>query len=364
MTKVVYIVGGLPYGGIENSLLALAKAYKYDKRIDFHIINISGTGACVKNFEDAGLQLHSCGNNLKLLKFLRIDTVLRLRKLLKELNPDIIQTSHYTANYFGRLASMGMPWKVITHIRNTRLEKKLHRQLANKYLSNFTDLFLCVSKQVMRVVDDNYNYKQKPNKLLYDFIDQDQLLKSKARNREEFGLAGKKIIVSCGRIAPQKNIDKIVRAMPLVLAEFPDIHYLAIGSGSRIEEYQELARELGVSDSVTFLGYRQDVYEIMKMSDVYCMPSEFEGFGIAHLEAMAVGLPSVVSGNVHTLEFARDFTYVCDTAPESVAENIIKVLSSPAEAEFNARKGTETAKDFTLETYKAKQTQIYEELLG
>lgn len=115
------------------------------------------------------------------------------------------------------------------------------------------------------------------------------------------GLAGKKVILTVGRLAiaeRYKGHDRIIRAMPSVLAHVPDTVYLIVGSGDDKKRLQQLADETGVASRVIFAGQVADTElpDYFASAHVFAMPSTGEGFGIAFLEAAATGL-SVVGGN-------------------------------------------------------------------
>jgi phosphatidylinositol alpha-1,6-mannosyltransferase len=109
-----------------------------------------------------------------------------------------------------------------------------------------------------------------------------------------------KIILTVARLAASeryKGIDDVIRALPSLAREFPDLHYLVVGEGDDRPRLERLATELAVSDRVLFLGACSDaeVAFYHQACDVYVMPSRGEGFGLVYLEAMACGKPVVAA---------------------------------------------------------------------
>ncbi|WP_022850229.1 glycosyltransferase [Limisalsivibrio acetivorans] len=360
--KVAFIVGGLPFGGIENSLLDLTRHFKDDRRVDAYVINISGTGMRVPDFEEAGIKLINVCSSLSAIKSFRITTVFKVRRVLKDIDPDIIHTIHFTGDYFGRLASIGLDKPVITHIRNTKREKKLHRRLSNRFLSRYTTKYLSVSQMVKDYVEEAHNVAKKPSEVLYNFFDPSK--KSFAPlKREDYIPEGRRALISVSRLVPQKNIDKVIRAVDLVRKRYPDIHCLIVGEGGQRKKLELLASELGLKGNVTFLGYRKDVPALLSLADMFVFPSEFEGFGTAHLEAMFMGLPAIISEDVPTKEFAGDSSIICDRTPEALAECIIRVLSDDELYGRMRESALAISAEFTLESYADKLVSIYEDLL-
>ncbi len=112
--------------------------------------------------------------------------------------------------------------------------------------------------------------------------------------RKELGIpVDSTIIVSVGELNKNKNHEVIIRA----LAEInnPSIHYIICGKGPLKDYLMTLSKELHLDQNVHILGYRKDVIEILKSSDIFAFPSIREGLSVSMMEAMAAGLPVVCS---------------------------------------------------------------------
>lgn len=112
------------------------------------------------------------------------------------------------------------------------------------------------------------------------------------------------LLLSVGELNKNKNHQIIIKAM----AEIPNtqIHYAIAGGGPLKEYLENLARELGVADRVHLLGYRRDVAELYKVSDVFCFPSFREGLSVAVMEAMASGIKLIVSNIRGNTDMVQD----------------------------------------------------------
>ncbi|MGQ0456066.1 MAG: glycosyltransferase family 4 protein [Hyphomicrobium sp.] len=135
--------------------------------------------------------------------------------------------------------------------------------------------------------------------------------------------AGRAILLSVSRLAaPEryKGQDRVIAAMPHVLSKRPDVIYVIAGDGDDRPRLESLARQLGVSDNVRFVGRVADdaLIDYYRTADVFVMPSTGEGFGIVFLEAAACGLP-VIAGNG-------------DGSVDALAEGAIGRLVSPGSA--------------------------------
>lgn len=112
--------------------------------------------------------------------------------------------------------------------------------------------------------------------------------------------AGAARFIFIGRLVPEKGIPTLLEAFCDTVADFPGIHLTIVGTGPLMEELQARASALGLSESVSFTGHRDDVQTLLASANVGVLPSHFEGLSNALLESMASGLPMVasrISGN-------------------------------------------------------------------
>jgi len=114
--------------------------------------------------------------------------------------------------------------------------------------------------------------------------------------RRELGIPTDALVVGhVGSFTPQKNHRKLLEIAEALFAKNRRAYLLLVGDGVLRPEVEELAQEKGIADRVVFAGVRGDVPRILTASDVFLLPSLFEGFGIVLIEAQAAGVPCVVS---------------------------------------------------------------------
>lgn len=354
--KVAYIVGGLPFGGVETWLYDLTRS-AHEYAIDPVVINISGRGEMQKKIKEKGINVLTIGNSYKCINTHRIDTLFKLFFLLKKTNPDIIHTAHFSADYYGRLANIFIGKPIFTHLRNIKIEKKIWRKIANKILSLFTTAYIAVSKDVAeRCIQKYHNRANKPVHILYNMIDINKF--SQEKIKPPFP-SEKKIIVGLGRLVAQKNFDLLIKGFALCSSSLPHIYLTIIGEGPERQSLENLARELGIKKNVEFMGYREDVPSILPFADLIVMPSAYEGFGIAFLEAMYCGVPGILSENTPIKEIAGECSLITDTTPEDISQKIIKFLTDDEFYNQCSKKAREIAAEHTVENYIPNLLEIY-----
>jgi glycosyltransferase involved in cell wall biosynthesis len=115
----------------------------------------------------------------------------------------------------------------------------------------------------------------------------------------------KRVVGVVARLAPQKAIHSALEAMPYLLSKEPSTRLLVVGEGPSRHALEAQCERLGISASVTFLGYVSDVATTYAAMDVLVLPSQHEGFGIVLIEAMAMGV-LVVATKVRGIEEVVD----------------------------------------------------------
>lgn len=157
------------------------------------------------------------------------------------------------------------------------------------------DCIMCVSELTRQTVINHYH--QDPRKVftvhnaVYPLKKELQDIPRPDHKNKE------KIVNFLGRITMQKGPEYFVEAASLVLKRTRNVRFCMAGSGDMMEEMITLAAERGIADRFHFPGFMRgnQVYECLKNSDVYVMPSVSEPFGISPLEAMQCGTPTIIS---------------------------------------------------------------------
>lgn len=354
--KVLFVVGGLPFGGIENLLFDVSNEL-LKRGFQFKVVNLSGVGEKYREFLDAGIPVINIGSSKKDLKTYRLDIAYKLRKLIQSYKPDIVHSMQFSGDYFARISTLGLPKvKVLTHVHNIKRERRFERRLINRIFSLKTDVFLSVSKEVFKVVEKEHNIARKPHYILYNAINTKKF--EEEGNLELKG--GVRYITCVGRLVEQKNFDVAIKAFSLIEKKYPDIQLLIVGEGKEKERLQNLVKNLKLTEKVIFAGYRRDVPAILKSSYILLMPSSYEGFGIAHLEAMYAGLPAVISPNVPSKEVASECSLIVPVDPREIANALDRLLTDESLYKELSCKARKIAQEFTIERYVDKLLYLYE----
>ena len=170
------------------------------------------------------------------------------------------------------------------------------------------------------------------------------------------------LLLSVGELNENKNHQIVIKA--LAKLNNPKVHYMIAGVGDMEECLTELAKNLGVSQQLHLLGFRKDIVELYKLSDVFLFPSFREGLSVSLMEAMACGLPVVCSkirGNIDLIDDNGGILF----DPHSVEEcynalKLIRLFELNSMQTYNSNK----VKFFELKNVKLILSKIYERELN
>ncbi len=175
-----------------------------------------------------------------------------------------------------------------------------------KFCSRFTDKLITINKEDYELAKSKFHAKEVhyvPG-VGVDLSRFENIEVDRKAKRQEIGVPEDAfLLLSVGELNENKNHQIIIRA--LAKLGNPNIHYAIAGIGDKKDYLLNLAEELGVSKQLHLLGYRKDVAELYKISDMFCFPSYREGLSVSVMEAMASGLPVVCSnirGNVDMID--------------------------------------------------------------
>jgi glycosyltransferase involved in cell wall biosynthesis len=176
----------------------------------------------------------------------------------------------------------------------------------------------------------------------------------RAATRAELGLSPEStVLLSLGRLHPQKGQAELVRAAAGVHAQRPDVRLLIAGDGPERTRLEALVAALGLEDVVVLLGHRRDAGRLMDAADLFVFPSHLEGTPFAMLEAMAHGLPVVAAafgGVEEVVEDGETGVLTPVGRPDELCSAIVGALGDPDGLERLGAAGRERAAAFSQES--------------
>lgn len=174
-----------------------------------------------------------------------------------------------------------------------------------------------------------------------------------------------KVVTFLGRITMQKGPEYFVEAAARVLERSKNIRFVMAGSGDKMVEMIDLAARRKIADRFHFTGFLKgkQVYEMLKSSDVYVMPSVSEPFGISPLEAMQVSVPTIISKQSGCAEILMNAIKLDYWDIDGMADAIYSICTYPDMAEFLQKEGKKEVDNIKWEYAGNRVRAIYEKVL-
>lgn len=206
-----------------------------------------------------------------------------------------------------------------------------------RWLAKYTDVLITINKEDYRRAK-NFNV----NKVIYipgvgiDTEKYSQVKINKKEKRREIGVDENDfVILSVGELNKNKNHEVIIKAIAQLNRS--NVNYIICGQGELKDYLVSLIHKYGLEKQVKLLGYRNDIEEICKVSDIFAFPSKREGLGLAALEAMSSGLP-IVTSDIHgiadySVNYVTGFT--CVSKDIDGFKNAIKTLMDNDDMRIN-----------------------------
>lgn len=380
--KVLHIITRLIKGGAqENTLLTVLNLDK--ARYQTALVS----GPSIGSEGEIETKARRLGANLTIIPELvreisptaDLKALWKLYRFIKKGKYDVVHTHSSKAGVVGRLAARLAGVSVIIHSPHSHVFYGYYGSLLSlvfvwieKILALFTDRIFTLTGIGKR---EHIQYRVGPPSkftVVYSGVPLEPFLNVKLeRNhkRQEFDLNEDDMVcIFVARLAPVKGHQYLVSAIPGVLEAVPYARFVLVGDGELREELEQQALSLGVKDSIVFTGLRDDVPELLAMSDLFVLSSINEGMGRVLVEAMAVGLPTVdtrVGGVPDVVVDGKTGFLVPPRDSNALANAIIRLLKDEDMRQRMGEAGRRRVDPaFGVEAMVSKIESVYEELIA
>jgi len=300
-----------------------------------------------------------------------------VRLVLKE-KPDIVHTHSSKDGILGRLAARIAGAPQIIHTPHGHVFYGHFGAFASKIFLWIEKIFSRFTDRVVALTDgekDDYiNLSVCPPEQLFKIhsgVDVKKFMNAngnRVEKRRSLGLdQNEPVIGFVGWLLPIKGPDYLLKAMDYVWRGHPETSLIMVGKGDMDVELRAEALKKNANGKIKFLGWREDIDEIMPLFDMLVLPSLNEGMGRVLVEAMAAGKPVVASrvGGIPDLVRHEETGYLVPPADEeALAEGIKKLLDDPEKARQMGQRGKEYCHQFSLEAMIERLDNLYSELIN
>lgn len=371
MRKLLIIMESMQGGGAEKVLLDLLGAIDRS-RYDITLLMVFRTGALLDRLP----------KDLKTI-FLYPGKPKGLRRVIEH----FVDGRDYLYRRDARKATEGMSWDVIASFMEGPA-LKIHNCIADKAPRNISwvhinlavthwtdylyhndrdeadeyrvmDRVVFVSRGALDSFSAKFGVTRDKLEVIHNIIPSADI----RRRSKEFVVdkAERKVIVTVGRIVEQKRHDRLLEAIRRLKDSGEDVELRILGTGPLEEKMKAYAHELGIDDSVRFLGFQPNPYPHIAAADIFALSSDTEGYPTVVCEAMVLGKPIVstaITGSNELLEGGVGLLTELD--PDSLADGIRSLLHSPEKARQLAENALAASGQFRTESVLEKVYQVLE----
>lgn len=364
--KIAQVINSLKPGGGERFLVDLLQAFPYGE-FEFTVFCLYSKGDLACEVERIGIPVKVLGVPRKI----GLKGYIRLYNALKMSTFDIVHCHLLESCWYGLPAGWfaGVPIR-IAHLQNCHWRLSLRARLFDRFAFAFADAGFGCSKAVLRFYQKHMWYPMSKCYLVYNGVVTKRFenLPSKEEIRRILGLSQEYIIITTvARLVPQKGHVFLLEAAREIVSKFKNVRFLLVGDGGLRAQLECRVSSLGLAEYVFFLGQRTDVPQILAASDIFVLPSLWEGLGLVLVEAGLAGLPVVatrVDGIVEVVEDGRSGFLVPPGDSRALAEALQALLGDAVLRERMGKEGRTIAlQRFTMERIASQVAGLYRELL-
>lgn len=298
--KILQIVTMINGGGID------AVVYNYLSHMDLSDVQIDLVAIDIGKGQLRESQFKKLGVNVLYVPKSITKRVLTVKDILKKGRYDIVHSHcEFLSELYLAIAKIyGTKTRIMhSHIANAQIPliKKIYRPLGHFIAKRFANKFFGCGKDAAISLWGKRYYDQGRCYVMNNGVDLKKFAFSNAKReivRAQMGWQDKFVIMNVGRFMPQKNHVFLLSMFKRICEIRSDCILVLIGDGPLKQNMEKMCADLALTSSVSFLGGRNDVADLLNGADCFVLPSLFEGLPVVSIEAQCNGLPIVMSENV------------------------------------------------------------------
>lgn len=299
--------------------------------------------------------------------------ILRLRKVIKQYRPDVILSLIYYTNFVAVLASLlsGCNPRIIVceHSYPREYLKRVRKGNIKRWLIKHTykkaDKIISVSNEIEHVMQKDFNIPHEKTKTIYNPISIATIndLHQQKVSHPFFKNNQTQVIIGVGRLIKSKRWDILLNSFASLRKNNEKLRLIILGKGELLDELKKLTIRLQIDQWVDFLGFKENPYAWLANADLFVLSSDYEGFPVVILEALACGIPVIStdcqSGPKEIIQDGQNGILIPPQDENALKEAILRLLGDEKLRKKLAEEGKRRAEDFDIN----KILPQYEELL-
>lgn len=366
--RLLMLTVGFEAGGTEGQIAELA--VRFDRqRYEVLVCTLKAEHERMWGLRAKGIRVVALGGHGKWDPAV----LFRFRELVRDERPDIIHAFLFRANIAARIVGFLMKVPVVlSSYRGVEVQQELLPRWIDRLTRRWSHAITCCSHAVRDAALDRVGGEATRYHTIYNGVDVYRFVHAHPMGRSDIGLQPDGCVVGtvCRLVEPLKGVGHLLEALAKLVQNPALCHtqLLIVGDGPARIQLSAHAARLRLSSCVKFLGARQDVERLLPLMDVFVLPSTYEGFGIAIVEAMASGRPVVatrVGGIPEIIRHNETGILVPPGDPHALALALEGLLLDPHESRRLAAAGQAVAeRQFAIETAVQCHQDLYESLMA
>ncbi|MGW8382074.1 glycosyltransferase family 4 protein [Streptococcus parasuis] len=343
------------------------------RKIGYEVHGVANFSDRSERLKEVNIIEHHVNFSRNPLSISNLFAFIKLLEIMRVYNFDLVHTHSPVGGVYGRLAAKicNVPQIIYTahglhFYKGSSMINWLLYYPIEKLLSYFTDKIILINeedydlaksklktKQIYFVPGVGVNYsKFKPVQF-----------EKKNLMRKYYGFAeNDQILIYVGELSKRKNQSVLINAIAKIVKINPKVKLLLVGKGKLQSVYQKLIGNLNLQNNVLLLGYRDDIVELMQISDIAISSSLQEGLPVNLMEAMGVALPIVASNSRGNRDLVKDYEngiLIKENTAEEWENIILKLFESPSRMKQFSVNSLDTASNYSEGKIKKIMMEVY-----
>lgn len=362
--KLVIVINDFLVGGAQRLTADLISRFN-PQRFDVILVTLF-------QFEGRNTMYHLVPKDVDVRRFnftgfTDIRSWFSLAQFFQKEQPDVVLSNLFFSNTVTRVLKPFFKYKSIIVEHNTYIHKTWLERQCDHWLAKITYAIVAVSNSVKTFTAQQEKISLSKFEVIHNGINIAGIQRaaaegSRAELMQEYSLdAERTYIISVGRLISQKNHALLIDGFAQFATTHPDHDLLIVGDGGLRKALEDQAQRLMIEDRVHFLGNQSDVFRFYTASQFFVSTSIIEGFGLAHAEALACGLPVVstkTAGPDTMIEEGRNGFFITERTADGVAAGLTRMVN--ADPALMREYALEVAARYDI----ARTIKAYEALIG
>ena len=285
-----------------------------------------------------------------------IATIRDLKKIFKECKPDVVHSHLYAGKYAHIAAALcKIPGRIYT-IHNVAKKEagKLNRMFNRILFKHCNVIPVSLSKEVQKSVMEEYGLEAERTPVVFNGVPM-----KNCHPKMEY--RGNQSILHVGRFAEAKNHEVLVKAISTLVDKGYDIKLYFYGQGEKENSIKELVETMHMENNIFFCGVTGDIYSVMEKSDIFVLPSIYEGMPMTLIEAMGTGMPILAAnvGGIPDMIEHEKTGLLCEPTIDGVVMGLERLINSEEERKLYGKNAIAVAEKFSAEKMARDYYKIY-----